>query len=113
MPLILETLGTLTIATAEQNSAALSSLTHGVKARMCRSITIYGPETLPETVTVEVQPLSGGAWRTLQSAGTDIGVGVGKAVIIEPSKFGDARLHAGGAVAADRAFAVEGSFESS
>jgi hypothetical protein len=71
------------------------------------AITIYAPAALTGTVNVQVQPVGSSSWMTLQSAGSDIVVGAGKAVVINPVAFGDLRLASSAAEAADRAFAID------
>lgn len=79
------------------------------------SVLIAAPSTLPETVGVSVadrDPDDGAvAYRTLQSGGSDVTVGAGKAVIIGVDgrlPVMGLRLTAGGAVAAARTFKVVG-----
>lgn len=71
---------------------------------------IFAPNTLPETVTVEVaadEALT--EWRDLQSAGADVVLTAGKCTVVPESPFFGLRLSAGVAVAAERTFTIIGS----
>jgi hypothetical protein len=75
------------------------------------SMVIYSPSTLPETITIQAAPNTNpqaADWKTLQwQPGTDVTIPAGKAVNV-PLVGGvkALRIHAGGAVAAQRDFQV-------
>lgn len=64
---------------------------------------VFCPATLPETITFQTDPLeSGQTWYAQPS----VTLGAGLAATVTTGSFKSARLHAGGAVAADRIFRV-------
>lgn len=70
-------------------------------------IQILSPATLPETVNPQAADVPGSsAYVTLRSNATDIALAAGKGDFIGPILAGAFRLHAGGAVAADRIFKI-------
>lgn len=95
---------TLTILSGAQPSGALNFTKPMQNAS---SLHIYSPATLPETVTVRVDP-GDGTYRILQSAGADVAVTAGDMTVvdIEPG-WENLRLQSGTNVAADRAFIVK------
>lgn len=99
-------LGTLTIANGQTNSAALPL----ERIRYMSGFVIWAPATLPESVTVAVS-YDGTNYATLQSAGTDVTVGAGKAVVVLSGGFVGLRLTSASSVAADRAFVIRGTEE--
>ena len=79
--------------------------------RFLDQVTIYAPETLAETVTVEVAGLRVPAatdWKDFAEAGTPVTLTAGEALTIPDVAFMGLRLVAGSAVAADRVFRVVG-----
>lgn len=77
-----------------------------------RACSIFAPGTLPETVTVQIEPTATGTdFKTLRSGAADVEVPAGKAVIIMEGVYKQIRLLAGGAVAADRVFSVNSVIE--
>lgn len=73
--------------------------------RYARGVTLFSPDTLPETVTIEVTD-DGTNWVTLQSGAVDIELPAGKATVVTVLSSRGLRLVAGGAVGADRTFGV-------
>lgn len=95
--------GSLTIPAAGTDSPALSS----DDIRDSDFLTIFAPATLPEAVNVQVSWLkvpAAGDWRDLRRNAADVTIAAGDAETIDGVSFNALRLHAGGAVAADRAF---------
>lgn len=101
--------GTLTIASGQTDSAAITSL--GALGRVglgnAAGISIHGPAALTGTVTVQVQPAGDSTWRTLQSGGVDVTIAAGKTIVISPPAFADLRLHSGSAEGANRDFLID------
>lgn len=92
---------TLTILNGQTTSASIEI------GGFLKSCTIYAPATLPETVTVQIEPTkTGTAFCTLLSGASDITVPAGKAVIIMETPFAQLRVVAGANVGADRVFQV-------
>lgn len=97
---------TLTI----ESGQTLSNTLGRSELERVQDIGIFAPDTLPETVTVQVaadEALT--EWCDLQSAGADVVAAAGKCTVISHSPFFGLRLSAGAAVAADRAFVAIGS----
>ena len=87
------------------NGAQASTGTFGQAiAKAARSIAIFGPATLAETVNVRVTNDAGSTWKVLQSGGTDVTVGAGDCIIIDSVCYDDLGLYATGATAAARTF---------
>lgn len=97
--------GNLTIALGQTESNAL-----GPEAlRLAKSLALFAPATMPETVTVQAAPSdapAAGDWRVLQSAGADIVLTAGKATVISDVPIGALRVVASVGVAAQRVIAV-------
>lgn len=92
---------TLTIPSGQTNSNAV------VIGGYLQACTIFAPTTLPETITVQVEPTATGTdFKTLQSGGADITIGAGKAVMIIEGAFKQIRFVAGASVGADRVFTI-------
>lgn len=92
---------TLTIASGQTASNAIEI------GGFLQACTIFAPTTLPEVVTVQIEPTPNGTtFRTLLSGPDDVTVPEGKAVIIMETPFSQLRLRSGGAVGADRVFSV-------
>lgn len=92
---------TLTIASGQTESNAVEI------GGFLRSCAIFAPMTLPETVTVKIEPTpTGTTFRTLLSGPDDVTVPAGKAVVITEIPFAQVKLVAGSAVGADRVFSV-------
>lgn len=105
-------LGSITILSGATESDAIGFQ----NLRHLGGLTIVGPDTLPEVVTVEVtyqddRNTSVGAWSRLQTDNIDITIAAGEAVTISPIVFNGLRLSAGAAVAADREFFLIGDDE--
>lgn len=102
-------LASLTIANGQTVSNTLD-FAEGLNQYITEMV-IYGPDTLPETVTVEVAPLGSTAYKPLQNMNlatpADYVITVGDAVQF-PVAFGRLRLVAGGPVGDERAFLVSG-----
>ncbi len=101
----------LSIAAAGTDSPAMSTLMSKGAARSTfgnsSDMVVHCPGTLPETCTVQVSPKYGsGVWYTLQQGGTDVALAAGKANQCAVGAIEDLRIHAGGAVAAQRDFDV-------
>lgn len=80
--------------------------TSGDGFRDADGITIFAPDTLPETVTVHVaEAESGGNFNPLQREGADVVVPVGKTATIDAISFKALKL-VSLAVAAERRFKV-------
>lgn len=72
-----------------------------------RACSVFAPTTLPETVSIQMEPTRDGAtWRILQSGGADVTVPAGRVAIIMEGVYRKLRLSAATAVAADRVFHV-------
>jgi hypothetical protein len=105
-------IGTLTISNGQQNSGilVLNSFSHFAE------LGIFGPATLPETVTLEVTAEEKAAadyldadFRTAESPpGTDVTVSAGSQTTVSALATFAIRLHAGAAVAGDRVFKLVG-----
>lgn len=67
---------------------------------------ILAPATLPETVNITVAERTGGAYRILQSGGTDVAIAANKAITFTQMPFLTFRLRATAPVGADRLFQV-------
>lgn len=82
--------------------------TTGDGFRDADSITIWGPDTLPETVTVHVDSTEPQAtnFNPLSRGGSDVTIPAGKAFTIELISFKALKLVAGVGVAAQRTFKV-------
>ena len=90
----------LVILSGATESGALSGIFENARA-----ITIWSPDTLPETVTVHSAPESTADFDPHQSGGADITLPAAKATTIDlAGTIGSLKLVAGGAVAADRTF---------
>lgn len=102
-------IGQLTIPNGQSDSPGISTLDPLARPGVGSSVglLIAAPATLPETITVEILPFGSATWRTLQSAGADVTIAAGKAVVIAPTPFADLRLHSGVAVAGDRTFDID------
>lgn len=105
----------LTIASSGTSSTAVSAALAdaGVQKTFfaaLRGLTIYGPGTLPETVTVYVSYLEFPTteWFQLKKAGTAVTIGAGIGETFELWGVRDLKLVAGSGVAADRVFKVVG-----
>lgn len=97
----------LAIASGQTESPEVD-FTRGIHAWV-RSLTVASPDTLPETVTVQVTTKrSGGNFNPLQSGGADITLPAAKATSISPISFARMKLVAGAAVAAIRTFELSG-----
>ena len=72
------------------------------------ALTIYSPATLTSTaVTIDVEPTdTGTSFVTLQSGGTDVVFGAGKATVISPVPFMQMRVVCGAAEGGQRDFRV-------
>ena len=70
-----------------------------------RGLTIFGPATPTNTITVEVSH-NDTNWCTLQSAGSDVDIGAAEAVTIDFSGYPYLRLASAGAEGAERTFPV-------
>lgn len=104
-------MGTLSIAAGQTDSAALLATRD---FREADSISIFAPAVLPETVTLQGAPNespAAGDWMTVSRGGADVSVPAGKVVTIELPSFKALRLHAGGAVAAQRDFPMNKGFD--
>lgn len=100
-------LPTMTIANGTSTSDITIDFTKVF--RRVRSIVIYAPATLPETVTVEVAENDSGTFKPLQSNGTDVTLTAGKATPITNIGFGSMKLvSTSGNVAVDRVFTISG-----
>ena len=79
-----------------------------------RGITIFGPDTLTGTVSLEVSPNldaelpSVVRWNNLQSGGSDIVIGADEAVPLDFICWQGLRLSSGSAEGADRVFKILG-----
>lgn len=81
--------------------------TTGDGFRDADSITIFAPDTLPETVTVHVDSAESAVnFNPLQRGGADVVIAAGKAVTIELISFKALRLISGVGTAATRTFKV-------
>lgn len=99
MSRLTETVYTITISNGQTVS---NEVVIGGWLRACG---IFAPGTLPETVSIQLEPTQDGTnWAILQSAGTDVTIQAGRALMIMEGAFKKLRLQAGGAVAADRIF---------
>lgn len=101
---------TLTIASGQTTSADVLSTSYKGSARNW-SLMIFSPATLPESVKVQVAPTPTGTYCDLQAGGADITLAAGKALPLTETICGAIRLVAGSAVAADRAFIIQGKAE--
>ena len=97
---------TMTIASG--NSTSTESLSDK-ELRHASAIAIQAPDTLPETVDVEVT-LDGTNWSDYAIQGTALSVDAGLAEVISPVPFIGLRLRALVNVAADRVFIVAGEY---
>lgn len=103
---------TLSIPNAGSDSPWLSSiLSLGQMKAVLGSVVhmiIYTPAALTNAITVQVVPTEGDtSGKTLQtSAGTDLTLAAGKAVVVPASAFKDMRIHSAGAEAGQRDFDV-------
>ena len=99
----------LVIANGQTTSNTINDYLAGDGFRDADSITIHAPDTLPETVTVNVDSGPAGApvnFNALQRNGADVTIPVGKSVTISGLSFRGLQLVAGGAVAGTRTFKV-------
>lgn len=71
-----------------------------------QSLLIMAPAALTGTVSVEVAPVAGGTYRTLQSNGADVTIAAGKATQITVLCGCAWRLKSGSAEGADRTFDI-------
>jgi hypothetical protein len=77
------------------------------------SITIWGPDTLPESVTVHVADNEAPAasdYAALSRGGADVTIPANKAITVELPSFRAMKLVAGAAVGAERRFKVNKGF---
>lgn len=94
-------LPSLTIANGGTTSGALGGFTDA------RSVVLYAPSALTGTVTIQIEPsASGTSWVDLSSAGSDVTIAAGNAVVLEPLGFRQIRLSSSAAEAAARTFTV-------
>lgn len=103
MPLVLVALPSMTVSSGGTATNAIRQFDDAW------ALSIYSPNsTLTSTaVTISVEPTSTGtAFMTLQSAGADITLTSGKAMVISPVPFQQMRLDFGTAEAAERIFSV-------
>jgi hypothetical protein len=70
------------------------------------SITVFSPDTLPETVTLHVADVEGGNFNPLSRGGADVTFAAGKASTLELISWKAMKLVASGAVGAERRFKV-------
>ncbi len=71
------------------------------------ALTIYSPDTLTGTVTIETEPTSTGAtFVTLQSGGADVTLPAGKATVINKVGWKQMRLASAASEASARTFPV-------
>lgn len=96
------------IAYASGSPTAPNMVTTGDGFRDADSITIYAPDTLPETVTVQVDSTEPAAtnFNPLQRGGADVTVPAGKAVTVDSISFRAMKLVSGVGAAAQRTFKV-------
>lgn len=95
------------ILTASGAPTAPNMASTGFGYRDADSITIFGDDTLPETVTVHTSNLeSGGDFDPLSRGGVDVTIPAGKSITIELLSFKALKLVAGVAVAGARTFKV-------
>lgn len=100
---------TLTIASGQTDSAALSTLfTAGQLKTILGSasrLAITPPAAVTNTISIEVVAVEGGSdWTTLQTNGTDVSVTADKTNFIPFGGIRDLRIHSSGAEGADRDF---------
>ena len=105
MSLFVCDLPTLTIANAGTESNAIGGFDDA------EALTLYAPATLTGTVTVEVEPTIGGSsFVDLTSAGSDVTIGAGNALVLSPITFRQLRLSSSLAEGAERSFSVTKQF---
>lgn len=86
---------------------APNMVTTGDGFRDADSITIFAPDTLPETATVHVDSAESAVnFDPLQRAGVDVAIGAGKAVTIELISFKALKIVLSVGAAATRTFKV-------
>lgn len=101
MARLVEVVQTVTILSGATESNGL------VLGGFLKACSVFAPSTLPETVSVQLEPTRDGVeWRTLQSGGTDVTIPAGKVAMILEGAFKKLRLLSGAAVGADRVFQV-------
>ena len=99
MSRLTETVYTLTISSGQTVS------NEAVIGGWLKACGVFAPGTLPETVSIQLEPTQDGSnWTILQSAGTDVTIQAGRALMIMEGAFKKLRMQAGWAVAADRVF---------
>lgn len=97
---------TLTIAQSATSSDVINM--SGLGARRKMTLTVMAPETLPETVTLEVADTPTGTFKDYERAGEAVTFTAGAAERIDSFVAGAVRLTAGGAATADRVFILMG-----
>lgn len=95
-------LGTLTIPSGTTPSDSLDF--RGWRSAAAY-LTIFGPDTLPEVVKVQVS-IDGSTWTDLQSSGADITVPAASSVVIKSMGYQYLRLASTTNVGADRTFSI-------
>lgn len=104
--------GTLTILSGQTASEELD-LTEG-GARYPKKITVFVPDTLPDTVKVYIAPAAGGSYKPLTDSygSADLVLQAGKGQGLPGITAGAMKLVAtSGAVAANRVFQIQGTAE--
>lgn len=79
-----------------------------VREMKLRTLVIQSPSALTGTVTVEASLDEGGAFGTIQSAGSDVSIGTSKVLVIDLVGYDRVRLNSTGAEAGDRVFFTKG-----
>lgn len=96
-------LADVTISSGQTASSAVAA---GTGYKRAKYLVIGAPATLPEVITVTISLDDGVTYHTLQSGGSDIVIGAGKAVVILAQGWTHMKINAGGAVGGDRTFKV-------
>jgi len=102
--------GTLTIASGQTDSPALSTVAKPkIALGVAIDLVIYAPSALTGTVSVQVSPIEepdSADWRTASVAGTPVTIAAGAAEVVPVVAARDLRIHSSGAEGADRSFIV-------
>lgn len=99
-------LPSLTISSGGTQSGAIGGFSDAV------ALVLYAPAALTGTVTIQIEPTdTGTAWVDLGSGGSDVTIGAGNSVTVEPVGFRQLRVVSSAAEGADRVFTVTKSFE--
>lgn len=70
------------------------------------TISVTAPAALTGACTVQIRPVEGGAWSTVQEGGADVTLAAGKTTTLLGVAAKDLRIHSAGAEGADRDFYV-------